>query len=140
MLLLCQWLHQGINNVVIRVYLSYSYISSYEMEALKNVFGSSMRSGFFACAMAPFSLQQSSTTSDMLEITLSSDMNFLIQTASSFASPAAMYSAFVVELATVFCIEIFKFIVLSFRQTQNLIAIVSHPCQFEGWLQCNLLH
>ncbi|KAK8686191.1 hypothetical protein V6N13_125218 [Hibiscus sabdariffa] len=87
--------------------------------------------------MAPLSLQWSSTASDMLEITLSSDMNFLIQTASFVASLAAMYSVFVVELATVFCIELFKFTVLSFRQTQNLIAIVSHPCQFEGWLQCN---
>ncbi|KAK8597226.1 hypothetical protein V6N13_001867 [Hibiscus sabdariffa] len=40
MLLLCQALRQGINNVVIRVYLSYSHISSDEMEALKSVFGS----------------------------------------------------------------------------------------------------
>ncbi|KAK8584342.1 hypothetical protein V6N12_068586 [Hibiscus sabdariffa] len=46
MLLLCQRLCQGINNVVIRVYLIYCHILSDTMEALKNVLGSSMRSGF----------------------------------------------------------------------------------------------
>ncbi|KAK8682710.1 hypothetical protein V6N13_055087 [Hibiscus sabdariffa] len=46
MLLLCQRLRQGINNVVIRVYLSDSHISSDEMEVLKNVFGFLMRFGF----------------------------------------------------------------------------------------------
>ncbi|KAK8557952.1 hypothetical protein V6N12_010175 [Hibiscus sabdariffa] len=46
LLLLCQRLLQRINNVVIRVYLSYSHISSDEMETLKYVFGSSMRSRF----------------------------------------------------------------------------------------------
>ncbi|KAK9019083.1 hypothetical protein V6N11_034122 [Hibiscus sabdariffa] len=40
MLLLCQALRQGINNVVIHVYLSYSHILSDEMEALKSVVGS----------------------------------------------------------------------------------------------------
>ncbi|KAK8650338.1 hypothetical protein V6N13_139983 [Hibiscus sabdariffa] len=37
---LWELLRQGINNVVICVYLSYSHISSDEMEALKSVFGS----------------------------------------------------------------------------------------------------
>ncbi|KAK8559165.1 hypothetical protein V6N12_042447 [Hibiscus sabdariffa] len=45
-LLLCQRHRQGINNVIIRVYLSYYHISPDDMEALKNVFGSSMRSRF----------------------------------------------------------------------------------------------
>ncbi|KAK8691126.1 hypothetical protein V6N13_074645 [Hibiscus sabdariffa] len=51
MLLLCQRLRQGINNVVICVYFAYFHISSIydlsnEMEASKIVFGSLMRSGF----------------------------------------------------------------------------------------------
>ncbi|KAK8560058.1 hypothetical protein V6N12_012861 [Hibiscus sabdariffa] len=46
MLLLCQRLRQGINNVVICMYLSYFHISSDEMEVAKNMFGSLMRSGF----------------------------------------------------------------------------------------------
>ncbi|KAK8696679.1 hypothetical protein V6N13_001811 [Hibiscus sabdariffa] len=46
MLLLCQRLRQGINNVVICMYLSYFHISSDGMEVAKNMFGSLMRSGF----------------------------------------------------------------------------------------------
>ncbi|KAK8560224.1 hypothetical protein V6N12_013024 [Hibiscus sabdariffa] len=44
MLLLCQALRQGINNVVIHVILLYFHISSDEMEVFKSVFGSLMRS------------------------------------------------------------------------------------------------
>ncbi|KAK8640418.1 hypothetical protein V6N13_008172 [Hibiscus sabdariffa] len=44
MLLLCQALCQGINNVVIDVILLYFHISSDKMDVLKSMFGSLMRS------------------------------------------------------------------------------------------------
>ncbi|KAK8619734.1 hypothetical protein V6N13_136014 [Hibiscus sabdariffa] len=44
MLLLCQALRQGINNVVIHVILLCFHVSSDEMEVLKSMFGSLMRS------------------------------------------------------------------------------------------------
>ncbi|KAK8685971.1 hypothetical protein V6N13_124999 [Hibiscus sabdariffa] len=44
MLLLCQALRQGINNVVIHVILLCFHISSDEMELLTSMFGSLMRS------------------------------------------------------------------------------------------------
>ncbi|KAK8652050.1 hypothetical protein V6N13_061074 [Hibiscus sabdariffa] len=46
MLMLCERPRQGINNFVIHAYFLYFHILSDEMEALKNLFGSMMRSGF----------------------------------------------------------------------------------------------
>ncbi|KAK9043162.1 hypothetical protein V6N11_071510 [Hibiscus sabdariffa] len=51
MLLLCQRLRKGINNVIVCMYFAYFHISSIynlwnEMEAPKNMFRSLMRSGF----------------------------------------------------------------------------------------------
>ncbi|KAK9111977.1 hypothetical protein Scep_019496 [Stephania cephalantha] len=44
----------------------------------------------------------------ILETTPSSDMNFLIQTASLAASDTAIYSASILESATVSCFELFQ--------------------------------
>ncbi|KAK8578775.1 hypothetical protein V6N12_069119 [Hibiscus sabdariffa] len=107
MLLLCQALRQGINNVVIHVILLYYHISSDEMEVLKSMFGSLMRSWVsFVSAKAPFLSQRSSIASAMLVITLSSYINFLIQTISFATLLVTLYATFG-ESTTVSCFELF---------------------------------
>ena len=59
----------------------------------------------------------------MLGTTPSSVMNFLIQTASLAASDAAIYSAFVVESATVLCFELFQLTAPPFKKIYILIVI-----------------
>ncbi|KAK8597174.1 hypothetical protein V6N12_065650 [Hibiscus sabdariffa] len=87
MLLLCQRLRQGINNVVICMYLSYFHISSDGMEVAKNMFGSLMRSGFLCLR------------NDSIVVTIE------------------FYSIrLVVESATVSCFELFQLTVPPFRQ------------------------
>ncbi|KAL4379237.1 hypothetical protein GQ457_02G024220 [Hibiscus cannabinus] len=102
MLLLCQRLRQGICNIVIGVYFAYFHISSIndlsnEMEASKNVFISLMRYGFICLRNGSIVV-----TIELLGTTSNFDMNFLIQTTSSAASLAAIYSASVVESATMY--------------------------------------
>ena len=63
--------------------------------------------GSLACAIALLLSQKRFTGFIMLGTTPSSKMNFLIQTASLAASDAAIYSASVVEFATVLCFELF---------------------------------
>ncbi|KAK8584114.1 hypothetical protein V6N12_068364 [Hibiscus sabdariffa] len=94
MLMLCQALRQGINNVVIHVILLYVWI-------FDEIWGS------FVSAKAPFLSQRSSIASAMLVITLSSYMNLLIQTISFATSLVAMYATSFVESATVSCFELF---------------------------------
>ncbi|KAK8972951.1 hypothetical protein V6N11_025447 [Hibiscus sabdariffa] len=98
MLLLCQRRPQGINDVIIRVYLSYFLISSYEIEALKSMFGSVMRSGFL-CLCKGIIYYGNYNPLFRYEFF---DPNSLF-----VASLAATYSAFVVESATVSCFEHF---------------------------------
>src|SRR3954468_19475222 len=64
--------------------------------------------GSLACATAPLLSQYISMGSSALGTTPSSVMNFLIQYPSFVASEAVMYSASVVESATVFCLELFQ--------------------------------
>ncbi|EFH51116.1 predicted protein, partial [Arabidopsis lyrata subsp. lyrata] len=56
---------------------------------------------------------------EILGTTPSSVMNFLIQTASLAASEAAIYSASVVESATVLCLELFQLTAPPLRQKTN---------------------
>src|SRR5688572_10652813 len=56
---------------------------------------------------------------------------FLIQTPSFAASEAAMYSASVVESATVSCLELFQLTAPPFSTTQILIVTLNHLCRFE---------
>ena len=62
--------------------------------------------GSLACAMAPLLSQYKPTGSDILGTTPNPVMNFLIQTAYFATSKAAMYSASVVESATMSCLEL----------------------------------
>src|SRR6266542_1070967 len=75
--------------------------------------------GSLACAMAPLLSQQRFTGHPALGTTPSSIMNFLIQTTSFAASEAAIYSASVVESATVDCLELFQQIAPPLRQNTN---------------------
>ncbi|KAK8670845.1 hypothetical protein V6N13_037459 [Hibiscus sabdariffa] len=124
MLLLCQRLRQGINDVVICVYLAYFHISSiydlsHEMEAPKNVFGSLMRSGFLCLRNGSIVVTVELHSIRYAWHNPSSVTNFLIQTTSFTASLAAIYSASVVESATVSCFELFQLTVPPFRQKTN---------------------
>src|SRR5664279_976588 len=64
--------------------------------------------GSLACAIAPELSQYTSNGLDKLGTTPRSIRNFLIHTPSFAASEAAMYSASVVESATVSCLELFQ--------------------------------
>ena len=55
----------------------------------------------------------------MLGTTPNSVMNFLNQTASLAASDAAIYSASIVESATVLCLELFQLTALPFKVNTN---------------------
>ena len=72
--------------------------------------------GYLACAMAPLLSQYKSTGSDILGIIPNPVMNFLIQTASLAASEVAMYSASIVESATLFYFELLQLTVPPFKQ------------------------
>ena len=63
--------------------------------------------GSLACVIAPLLSQNRSIEFEILGTTPSPVMNFLIQTASLAASNAAIYSASIVESATVSCFELF---------------------------------
>ncbi|KAK8690667.1 hypothetical protein V6N13_074198 [Hibiscus sabdariffa] len=92
------------------------HISTSPRSMPKNVFGLLMRSGFLCLRNGSIVVTIEIYNIDMLGITPNSVMNFLIQTASLAASLVAIYSASVVESATMSCFELFQLTAPPLRQ------------------------
>ena len=84
--------------------------------------------GSLAHAIAPLLSQNRSTGFEILGTTPSPVMNFLIQTTSLVAYDAAIYSASVVESATLSCFELFQLIAPPFKQNTK------HNCDMKSSL------
>src|SRR5664279_1167289 len=95
--------------------------------------------GSRACAIAPVLSQYTSNGLDEPRTTPRSIRKFLIQTPSFGASKAAIYSASVVESATVSCLEIFWLIAPPF--IVNIQIAIANRLSWSGsWHPCNSLH
>jgi hypothetical protein len=103
---------KGIINVVVRVHLANLHKTSTNDFTCEMVTPSTFLAllcalGSFACAMDSLLSQYKFIGLDRLGTTPNLETKFLIQTTSFAASEAAMYSASVVEFATVFRLELF---------------------------------